>query len=205
MASLWTPACCLHLQPGCRAHMRVPCPLPAEQVLLGLLFLPPILAAFTAILQRSSPYVGLYLWAFLLALQLFIVTVYPTVGGCRATRAGLSSIRDQLYARGWEVGRAVLSRVGLVRALLCHTLGAASRPGRAAGDCAAVQHIHPPARRPPQVSRRTGWPLCCWVLPPQRVAVPRVCGVHAPNKQISKATKSRSKPRTSLAVMQGRH
>lgn len=50
-----------------------------KAVLLGLLFLPPILAAFTAILQRSSPYVGLYLWAFLLALQLFIVTVYPTV------------------------------------------------------------------------------------------------------------------------------
>ncbi|KAI7842551.1 hypothetical protein COHA_003788 [Chlorella ohadii] len=48
-------------------------------VLLGLLFLPPIIAAFTAILQRSSPYVGLYLWAFLLAVQLFVVTVYPTV------------------------------------------------------------------------------------------------------------------------------
>jgi STE24 endopeptidase len=48
-------------------------------VLLGLIFLPPIIAAFTAILQRSSPYVGLYLWAFLLGVQLFVVTVYPTV------------------------------------------------------------------------------------------------------------------------------
>lgn len=56
----------------------LPLPVPA-QVLLGLLFLPPIIAAFTAILQRSSPHVGLYLWAFLLAVQLFVVTIYPTV------------------------------------------------------------------------------------------------------------------------------
>lgn len=48
-------------------------------MLLGLLFLPPVIAAFTAILQRSSPHVGLYLWAFLLAVQLFVVTIYPTV------------------------------------------------------------------------------------------------------------------------------
>lgn len=104
MASPRTSVACFVVCTCSRAAValtRVPCPLPAKQVLLGLLFLPPILAAFTAILQRSSPYVGLYLWAFLLALQLFIVTVYPTVRGCcRATRAGLSSARGQLYARG---------------------------------------------------------------------------------------------------------
>lgn len=48
-----------------------------KSVLLGLLLIPPLVAAFTAILSRSSPYVGLYLWAFLLALSIFMMVVYP--------------------------------------------------------------------------------------------------------------------------------
>ncbi|EFN56421.1 hypothetical protein CHLNCDRAFT_22375, partial [Chlorella variabilis] len=51
----------------------------AKSALLGCLLLPPVVAGFTYILQRSSPYVGLYLWAFLLALSLFAVTAYPTL------------------------------------------------------------------------------------------------------------------------------
>ncbi|KAL4448266.1 hypothetical protein ABPG75_005485 [Micractinium tetrahymenae] len=50
----------------------------AKSVLLGLVLLPPVVAGFTAILQRASPWVGLQLWAFLLALALFMLTVYPT-------------------------------------------------------------------------------------------------------------------------------
>lgn len=50
----------------------------AKSVLLGLLLLPPVVAGFTAILQRASPWVGLQLWGFLLALALFMITVYPT-------------------------------------------------------------------------------------------------------------------------------
>lgn len=50
----------------------------AKSALLGLLFIPPLAAAFTAILQRSSPYVGLWLWLFLLAASLFMLTIYPT-------------------------------------------------------------------------------------------------------------------------------
>ncbi|KAL4421809.1 hypothetical protein ABPG77_001598 [Micractinium sp. CCAP 211/92] len=50
----------------------------AKSVLLGLLLLPPVVAGFTAILQRASPWVGLQLWAFLLALALFMITIYPT-------------------------------------------------------------------------------------------------------------------------------
>jgi STE24 endopeptidase len=47
------------------------------QVLLGCALLPPVVAAFTWIFGIASPYVGLYLWAFLLALSLFFITVYP--------------------------------------------------------------------------------------------------------------------------------
>lgn len=50
----------------------------AKSVLLGLVLLPPVVAGFTAILQRASPWVGLQLWGFLLALALFMITVYPT-------------------------------------------------------------------------------------------------------------------------------
>lgn len=57
------------IQPTAPASLR-----PLLQVLLGLVLLPPLVAGFTAILQRSSPYVGLYLWAFLLAVSLFMVS-----------------------------------------------------------------------------------------------------------------------------------
>lgn len=50
-----------------------------QQVALGLVFVPPIVAAVTYILQRSSPYIGLYLWAFLLGLAIFMMTIYPVV------------------------------------------------------------------------------------------------------------------------------
>ena len=49
----------------------------AAQALLGLLLAPPIVAGFTWLLLRTSPYLALYLWAFLLALQLFFLTAYP--------------------------------------------------------------------------------------------------------------------------------
>ena len=49
------------------------------QVLLGLALMPPIVAAVTYILQRSSPYIGLYLWAFVLGLSLLMMTIYPVL------------------------------------------------------------------------------------------------------------------------------
>lgn len=49
------------------------------QVLLGLVLLPPVVAGATAILQRSSPYIAIYLWLFLLGVSLFGLTVYPTL------------------------------------------------------------------------------------------------------------------------------
>jgi STE24 endopeptidase len=50
-----------------------------KSLLLGALLLPPVVAGFTSVLSHSSPYVALYLWAFLLALSLFALTVYPTL------------------------------------------------------------------------------------------------------------------------------
>jgi len=49
------------------------------QALLGCLLLPPVVAGFTYILQKSSAYVGLYLWAFLLLISLCALTLYPTL------------------------------------------------------------------------------------------------------------------------------
>ena len=48
-------------------------------MLLGLVLGPPLVAAFTFILQRSGPYVALYLWAFLLAVTLGFMIVYPSI------------------------------------------------------------------------------------------------------------------------------
>lgn len=46
---------------------------------LGFVFVPPIVGGVTYILQRSSPYIALYLWGFMLAVALFMMTIYPTV------------------------------------------------------------------------------------------------------------------------------
>ena len=49
------------------------------QVLLGLVLLPPVVAGVTAILMHTGQYVGLLLWAFLLAISLVMMTIYPTL------------------------------------------------------------------------------------------------------------------------------
>jgi STE24 endopeptidase len=48
------------------------------QSALGLLIGPPVVAAFTWILQHTGPWVPLYLWAFFFALQLFFMSIYPS-------------------------------------------------------------------------------------------------------------------------------
>lgn len=48
-----------------------------KQLLLGAVFIPPIVAVVTYILQVSGPLLPLYLWAFVLVLSLFIMTIYP--------------------------------------------------------------------------------------------------------------------------------
>lgn len=47
------------------------------QVALGLLFIPVIAGLVTVILQKAGAYVALYLWAFMLILALFLMTIYP--------------------------------------------------------------------------------------------------------------------------------
>lgn len=49
------------------------------QLALTAVLLPPILAAIIYILRVASPYMPLYLWAFFIALQLAVLTVYPTL------------------------------------------------------------------------------------------------------------------------------
>lgn len=58
------------------------------QVALGLVFLPPIVAGLTLILQRSSPFIAVYLWAFTFALSLFMMTmqVLPCAVLCSAVQ-----------------------------------------------------------------------------------------------------------------------
>ena len=50
---------------------------PFLQAALGLLIGPPVVGAFTWILQHTGPYVPLYLWGFFFALQIFFMSVYP--------------------------------------------------------------------------------------------------------------------------------
>lgn len=40
---------------------------------------PPLLAAFVYILLNSGPYVALYLWAFVFAVSMIFMTLYPTL------------------------------------------------------------------------------------------------------------------------------
>lgn len=47
------------------------------QIALGLVFLPPIIAAVTLILKNTGPLVALYLWFFILVVSLFMMTIYP--------------------------------------------------------------------------------------------------------------------------------
>eukprot|EP00798_Chlamydomonas_sp_ICE-L_P014243 gene14243-20215_t len=50
-----------------------------KTILLAVCFVPPITAAFTYIIQISGPMVAIYLWGFMLALSLFLMTIYPVV------------------------------------------------------------------------------------------------------------------------------
>ena len=47
------------------------------QVGIGLVMMPPVIAAFTWILQHTGPMVPLYLWSFIFGLQIFFMTIYP--------------------------------------------------------------------------------------------------------------------------------
>ncbi|EIE26911.1 hypothetical protein COCSUDRAFT_27312 [Coccomyxa subellipsoidea C-169] len=48
-----------------------------KSILLGSVLGPPVVAGFTWILQRTSAYMPLYLWAFFFGLQIFFMTIYP--------------------------------------------------------------------------------------------------------------------------------
>lgn len=49
-----------------------------KSLLLGLVLLPPLVGAFTWLLQRAGPWVPLQLWAFFFTLAVIMMTVYPT-------------------------------------------------------------------------------------------------------------------------------
>ncbi|CAK0780161.1 hypothetical protein CVIRNUC_004953 [Coccomyxa viridis] len=48
-----------------------------KSVGIGLVMMPPVIAAFTWILQHTGPMVPLYLWSFIFGLQIFFMTIYP--------------------------------------------------------------------------------------------------------------------------------
>mmetsp|Transcript_22614 Transcript_22614/g.67349 ORF Transcript_22614/g.67349 Transcript_22614/m.67349 type:complete len:451 (-) Transcript_22614:668-2020(-) len=50
----------------------------AKGIALGAVLMPPVIVAVTRILQVGGPFLALYLWAFILALSLFLMTIYPT-------------------------------------------------------------------------------------------------------------------------------
>ena len=78
-----------------------------KAALLGLALVPPLVAGLTAILVRASPFVGLYLWAFLLAVSLFMVSVerWAGLGGsggfCGCWIVGWRTGRGACWGHGW--------------------------------------------------------------------------------------------------------
>ncbi|KAF6266083.1 peptidase family M48-domain-containing protein [Scenedesmus sp. NREL 46B-D3] len=50
-----------------------------KSLLLGAVFVPPLVGAFTYILQHAGPWVPLQLWAFVLVVSMFFLTIYPVV------------------------------------------------------------------------------------------------------------------------------
>lgn len=50
-----------------------------SQVLLSVLIGPPLISAFTYLLLHSGPWLVVYVWVFMLSIQLLALTVYPTV------------------------------------------------------------------------------------------------------------------------------
>ena len=47
------------------------------QIGLGIVLLPPIIAAITLILKNTGPLVAIYLWFFILVVSIFMMTIYP--------------------------------------------------------------------------------------------------------------------------------
>jgi hypothetical protein len=47
-------------------------------MLLGLVLLPPLVAAFTWLLQHAGPWMPIQLWAFFLSVAIVMMTIYPT-------------------------------------------------------------------------------------------------------------------------------
>ncbi|KAK9831266.1 hypothetical protein WJX74_009873 [Apatococcus lobatus] len=46
---------------------------------LGIVILPLFVGGFTFVLQNTSPFIALYLWLFILGIQVIALTIYPTV------------------------------------------------------------------------------------------------------------------------------
>jgi len=47
------------------------------QIGLGIVLLPPLIAAITLILKNTGPLVAIYLWFFILVVSIFMMTIYP--------------------------------------------------------------------------------------------------------------------------------
>lgn len=50
-----------------------------KSIVLGAVFTPPIIAGIAYVLEKSGPNVALQLWAFLLALSIFMLSIYPLI------------------------------------------------------------------------------------------------------------------------------
>lgn len=74
--------CASHLQQADTVHADMRClgdNLGAVQTAIACVIMPPLLAGVICILSLASPLIGVYLWAFLLAVQLVMMTLYPAL------------------------------------------------------------------------------------------------------------------------------
>ena len=63
---------CIACTSGNDWHVHVP-----VQIGLGMVIMPPVIAAFAWILIHTGPMMPIYLWCFMFGLQIFFMTIYP--------------------------------------------------------------------------------------------------------------------------------
>ena len=111
------------------------------QVGIGLVMMPPVIAAFTWILQHTGPMVPLYLWSFIFGLQIFFMTIYPIAIAPLFNKFSPLEKGTLKCARTREPG-AVILLVHIGPASYCSTLscmqGMYCRPATTAGHQAGV-------------------------------------------------------------------
>ena len=100
------------------------------QVGIGLVMMPPVIAAFTWILQHTGPMVPLYLWSFIFGLQIFFMTIYPIAIAPLFNKFSPVEKGTLKCAHTCDPGAVVQVFLHIVPAAYCSNSWVASKPHR---------------------------------------------------------------------------